>query len=61
MESKQKHITQPADWWDAFKAAAEADGLSLSEWLGLAGIERLPNRVASNLSARPGAHRPKNH
>jgi len=59
MTNERKHITQPDDWWAAFKAEADKDGTSLSEWLGAAGLEKLPKKVAKKLSKRPPANRPK--
>lgn len=34
MTNERKLITQPADWWAAFEAAAESEGVSLAAWLG---------------------------
>ena len=48
----RKNITQPADWWDAFKAAADKEGLKLSEWIGNACCAALPKKVADKLSER---------
>lgn len=59
MTNERKHITQPADWWEAFKAEADKRGVSLAEWLGEAGKAALPKRAAAKLSERPPAHRPK--
>lgn len=59
MANERKHITQPEDWWDAFKTEADKQGVSLAEWLGEAGKAQLPKRVASKLSERPPANRPK--
>ena len=60
MPNQRKHITQPDDWWDAFKAEAEKKGISLAEWLGEAGKAQLPKKVATTLSKRPPANRPRN-
>ena len=57
--NERKHITQPTDWWEAFKAEADKQGVSLAEWLGEAGKAQLPNRIAAKLSERPPANRPK--
>lgn len=57
--SERKNITQPADRWVAFQAAAKAAGMSLSEWLGKAGESALPPKVAKKLTERPPAHRPR--
>lgn len=53
--SRSKHaidITQPPEWWVAFQAAAKADGISLSEWLGKAGLASLPKKVRDSLPER---------
>ena len=57
--SERKNITQPADWWAAIEAAAQADGVTVSEWIGEACRKRLPVSVRRGLSVRPGAHRPR--
>lgn len=57
--SERRNITQPADWWAAIEAAAKADGVTVSEWIGEACRKRLPVSVRRELSRRPGAHRPK--
>ena len=57
--NERKHITQPTDWWEAFKAEADNRGMTLSEWIGEAGKKQLPKEVRKQLSERPGAHRPK--
>ena len=59
MPTERKTVTQPDDWWAAFEAAAQAEGMQISEWLGEAGKKRLPKEVRKQLSERPGAHRPK--
>lgn len=59
MTNERKHITQPADWWNAFQNAAEKAGMSLAEWIGEAAKAQLPTRVVAKLSDRPPAHRPK--
>ncbi len=35
-KAKAIPITQPGDWWEAFKAQASLEGLPLSEWVGQA-------------------------
>lgn len=45
-------ITQPREWLDAFRAAAEKEGISLSEWLGNAGLAALPAKVRDKLPVR---------
>ena len=59
MQSTNKRLTQPADWWAAFQRQAEQDGQSLSEWIGEAGKAQLPKHIRKSLSERPAAHRPK--
>jgi len=58
MTNQRRNVTQPVDWWDAFKAAADKQGVSLSEWIGSACKAKLPAKVAAKLSNRPPAHRP---
>jgi hypothetical protein len=58
MTNERKNITQPADWWVAFEAAAEAEGVSLAAWLGEAAKAKLPPKVAKKLTERPPANRP---
>lgn len=59
MTNERKHITQPTDWWDAFQAQAQAEGMTLAAWLGEAGKARLPAKVVKKLTERPPANRPK--
>ena len=59
MTNERKHITQPADWWAAFRAEADNRGMTLSEWIGEAAKKQLPKDVRKSLSERPAAHRPK--
>jgi hypothetical protein len=56
--ANRHHVIAPKDHWEAFKAAASKAGLSVSEWLCLAGVEKLPKKVASQLSERQGVGRP---
>jgi len=58
MTNLRRNITQPADWWGAFKAAADKEGMSLSEWIGECCKQQLQARAAAKLSERPPAHRP---
>jgi len=53
MTSECKTISEPSDWWHAFGAQAEAEGLSLSAWLGEAAKAKLPPNVAKKLTERP--------
>jgi hypothetical protein len=59
MTNERKNITQPPDWWAAFESQAEKDGVSLSEWIGEACLDKLPNQLSQKLSPRPPANRPK--
>lgn len=59
MANERRNITQPPDWWEAFENDAKAAGMSLSEWIGFACMERLPNKIRKTLSPRPPANRPK--
>lgn len=54
----RRHVIAPTDHWEAFKAAADKDGMSVSEWLCLAGVAKLPKKVSSQLSERQGVGRP---
>jgi hypothetical protein len=58
-ESERRNITQPADWWVAIEAAAQAAGVTVSEWIGEACRKRLSVSVRRGLSPRPEANRPK--
>jgi hypothetical protein len=58
MKSERKNICQPTDWWTAFAAAAQSEGLTMSEWLGNAGRAHM-HTEAETLSERPAANRPK--
>lgn len=59
MTSKPKTLTEPEEWWSAFEAQAKKEGKTLSEWLGDAGMEKLPAKVRAMLPERPPANRPK--
>jgi hypothetical protein len=48
---------QPADWLDAWKQAAEAEGKTLSEWIGDQCNKALPKEVRKELGKRPKAGR----
>ena len=58
-ECQRRNITQPADWWAAIEAAAAAENVTVSEWIGEACRKRLLVSVRRELSRRPGAHRPR--
>ena len=59
MTNERKNITQPSDWWAAFEAQANAEGMTLAAWLGEAAKAKLPPKVAKKLTERPPANRPK--
>lgn len=59
MTNERKNITQPPDWWLVFESEAKKAGMSLSEWIGEACVQRLPNKERKKLSERPPANRPK--
>lgn len=56
--ANRRHIIAPSDHWDAFKAAADAADLSVSEWLCQAGVEKLPKKIRSQLSERQPVGKP---
>lgn len=58
MTNERKNITQPTDWWAAFEAAAEAEGVSLAEWVGACCKANLPKGVEAKLSERGTRGRP---
>lgn len=58
MTNTRRNITQPADWWAAFDAAAQAGGTDLSAWLGEAGRRMLPRAERKKLSERVTRGRP---
>lgn len=51
-------MRQPADWIDAWRAQADKQGLTLSEWIGQRCNEALPQQVQRGLSERVGRGRP---
>ena len=61
MSNDRKNITQPADWWAAWKSAADKEGVSLSEWIGTQCNAALTKTAAKKLTERPPAHRPKSN
>lgn len=53
MERNQRlETTQPEDWIKAFRKESAAKNLTVSEWLGLAGLAKLPASVRGKLSKR---------
>jgi hypothetical protein len=59
MKSTRKNIAQPADWWEAFVAAATGDGQTLSEWMGEAAKRRLGKRAKGLSKRTPRGKQPK--
>jgi len=57
--NERKNISQPSDWWDAWKSEADKDGVSLSKWIGEQCNAALTAKSAKGLTERPPAHRPK--
>lgn len=56
---KQRVIVNPPEWWEAFEAQAEAEGMSLSQFAGAAMLDRLPHRIRRELPERAGRGQPK--
>lgn len=56
---KQRVIVNPPEWWTAFEAQAQAEGLSLSQFAGAAMLDRLPPRIRKSLPERAGRGQPK--
>ena len=59
MTNERKNITQPADWWAAWLAAADKEGKTLSAWIGEQCNAALSKRAATKLTERMPAGRPK--
>lgn len=57
MRSARLTTTQPAEWIQAWKDQAEAEGFNLSEWIGSCCNACLPKKVAKALPDRPGLGR----
>ncbi len=57
-ETIRTTITQPIDWVEAWRAAAEADGTDLSAWIGRRCNEGLTPAKRRKLSARRGRGKP---
>lgn len=58
MKTQRINLLAPADHWDAIKIAAARDGLSLSEWVCNAALEKLPKKIVTQLSERNRVGRP---
>jgi hypothetical protein len=52
MTNERRNITQPADWWAAFLEEARKQGLTLSEFMGMAAKQKLSNQKQKSLSDR---------
>ena len=59
MTDTRRTFTLPADWDAAFTEAAAARGLSISEWLRLAGRAKLDKQTRRLLSEPRKRGRPK--
>jgi len=59
MRSERRCVTEPVEWWRAFGKQADAEGVSLSEWLGACGLANLPAAVVETLPDRPPVGAPK--
>tara|TARA_Y100000310_G_scaffold341326_1_gene440110 strand:+ start:167 stop:463 length:297 start_codon:yes stop_codon:yes gene_type:complete len=57
-KTERKNISQPKNVWPEFQAAAAAEGISLSAWLGACGIANLSKEAAARCGERPPASRP---
>ena len=57
--SERTTLTQPAEWWEAFKRQAYMERKSLSEWAGEAMLSQLPARAAKKLPPRNTVGAPK--
>lgn len=56
--AERRNITQPADWWTAFEAEAKRNDETLSEFLGRAGLQALPDAARKRLSPRKARGNP---
>ena len=52
MTNERKNITQPADWWNAFIEEASKQGLTLSEFMGMATKKQLSKQKQKKLTER---------
>lgn len=59
MPCQRRNITQPTDLWEAIETAASREGKTVSQWIGEAAIDRLPDSVSDALSERRTRGRPK--
>ena len=56
--ANRRHVIAPLEHWQQFKLAADRAGLSVSEWLCQAGVEKLPKKIQSQLPARQPVGKP---
>lgn len=55
----RQNIVQPESWWQAWKDAADAEGMKLSTWVGKQCNAQLTQEVRQKLSSRNRIGRPK--
>lgn len=58
VQAERKNLSQPAGLWRACEDAAESDGVSLSEWIGVQLLKALPERIRSKMGERRRPGRP---
>lgn len=58
MTNERKNITQPTDWWAAWKAEADKQGVSLSAWIGEQCNAALKVKTQNQLTERATRGRP---
>jgi len=51
--SVRRNLSQPPEYWAAWEAAADAEGMSLSRWIEWACNAQLPLSVQRKLPERP--------
>jgi hypothetical protein len=52
-DTATSRLTLPVDWWNAFLAQSQAEGLSLSEWVGECCRANLAAKERRKLSELP--------
>ncbi len=57
MKHERRNISAPPDWWAAFKAQAERQDMTLSEWVGACCVVFVPEFEQLSVRVVPG--RPK--
>jgi len=58
MGTQRKMISQPSEYWEQFKAAAEAQGDTLSGWIAKQCLKAVNGGAADTLPSRPSPGRP---